>query len=166
MSLLEAVFGLAILAVLSGLAFSIFSWASTMFALSSVRLELQGEIRRINSALRRDILGILLHQRGQPSGHSHGLIAPPIPSPTVDVQRDAICFAALTDIHNPASYDKDVGLCKFDAWTVYCPYTDPSNPNLCKLFHIEYHPTLPASVNCPRQIFTEPPALFGQTRWV
>ncbi|MBT9587348.1 hypothetical protein IV102_28665 [bacterium] len=152
-SLLEAVLGMAILAILSGLAFSIFSWASTMFALSSVRLELQGEIRRVNSALRRDILGScytsVVNHPVTVTVSQH----PPDLLPTVNVQRDAICFAALTDIHKPASYDKDVGLCKFDVWTVYCPYTDPTNPNLCKLIRYRVSPHAPSISQLPMADF-------------
>ena len=152
-TLIELIAGFGILSLLTGLVFIIFSWASSMFAISSVRLELQGEIRRINNALRRDILGSCYTSVINHPVTVSVSLNPPDPTPTVNVQRDAICFAAITDIHNPASYDHAVGLCKFDVWTVYCPYTDPADPNNCKLFRYRVEPHAPSISQLPMTVF-------------
>ena len=128
--------GLSIFSFLVLVAFDMFALGSSQFELSNGRLELQGEIRRINGALRRDILtscftSISSHS---PAGSPFTVPAtPPIPLPTVNVTRDTICFASKADPANPVT-DPTTGLSMFGAWTIYCPYTNPDNVYDCKLY--------------------------------
>lgn len=133
-SLIETTVGLVVLSSLAVVTFALFAWCTTVFRYSSTRIELQGEIRRINNAMRRDILGTAYTSLNKCIIELYVPDRPPDLEPKVKVRRSPVCFAAITDISDPNSYNPDIGLCHFDAWTIYNPYTNPDDPTDCRLY--------------------------------
>ena len=139
-TILELIVGFALLMVMSALTFSIFTWCASMFQMGSTRLELQGEIRRINNALRRDVLGSCFTSISAKPLTAQALLHPPDAAPLVTVPRSAVSFACMLDNKNPANYDSGTGLSMFDSWTVYYPSTNPADVNECKLYRYRIGP--------------------------
>lgn len=133
-TILETTVGLVVLSSLAVVTFALFAWCTTVFRYSSTRIELQGEIRRINNAMRKDILGTAYTSLIKCERDYIVPDRPPDLQPTVNVTRSAVCFAAITDISDPNSYNPDIGLCHFDCWTIYNPYTNPLDVTDCKLY--------------------------------
>jgi hypothetical protein len=148
-SLLELIVGLAIFSVLVLTAFDVFALGTSTFQLTSGRLGLQGEIRRINGALRRDILSSCFTSISSfPQAVNVSATPPSLPMDQ-SAARDAISFASMADSGNTVCYNTSItpynattGLSQFGCWTVYCPYTNPANVYDCKLYryHCDYHP--------------------------
>lgn len=135
-SLFETVAGLGFLSLLAVLSFQIFAWSSGMFSLTNARLELQGEIRRINGAVRRDMLESAFVSVSTkyisipitlPAGSTN-------PADTKMCARDPISFSSMIDPTSPNSYTVDNGFSLFNCTTIYYPYTSPTDPYDCKLY--------------------------------
>ena len=135
-SLLETVIGMVIFSLLGILTFQIFAWSSSTFQLTTVRLELQGEIRRINAAVRRDMLeSAFVSVSSRFSNVSVTL--PPGSTNPADTQvcaRDAISFSSMIDPTSPNSYTTQFGFSLFNCTTIYYPYTLPGEPYDCRLY--------------------------------
>lgn len=161
-SLPELVLSISLLAILTGMAFEIFEWSSTIFRISNVRVELQGELRRITGALRRDFL---LSSFTSLSQHGDSLTVPDHPpdvAPAVTVERTTIAFATIENISNSANYDAATGQSKFDCWTVYCPYTDPIDKSKCTLYRYRVEKHTPDLTQLSMDSITKaPPYNFG-----
>lgn len=143
MSILETTCSIALLGLLSIVAFQAFDWGSNLFRVSNGRVELQAELRRINTALRKDFLLSSFTSLGTHRSEYNVPEHPPDPAPAIKVVREALCFASMLDCHKSANYDPATGQSKFDCWTIYCPYTDPANESRCSLYRyrVEEHPS-------------------------
>lgn len=167
-SLLEVTVGTAMLSLLGILAFTVFAWCSSTFALSNTRLELQGEIRRINTAMRRDILGSCFTSLS--SNYVNVTISKNPPDPIsldpIVVPRDGISFSSISNMTNYAdSYDHDTGLCKFDCWTVYCAWTNPDDIYDCRLYRYRVEAHAGNISQLPLDGFTKPTSAATSYMW-
>lgn len=133
-TLIEVIAGCVVLGLLTLVIFNVFALASTSFQTTSVRLELQGELRKICTELRREF---------EQSTYASVAIAPqvvvvpdqpPDPTPTSNVNRDGLCFASLANPQGPGTVDNVTGLTRWDGYTVYSPYWAVADPANCKLF--------------------------------
>ncbi len=156
-SLPELILSISLLAILTGMAFEIFDWSSTIFRVSNVRVELQGELRRVTGALRRDFL---LSSFTSLSEHGESFTVPDHPpdaAPASSVERTTIAFATIEDISNPHNYDAATGQSMFDCWTVFCPYTDPSNHSQCTLYRYRIEKHTPSLTQLSMDSIKTPP---------
>jgi len=132
-TLIEVIAGTVVLGLLTLVIFSVFSMASTSFQTTSVRLELQAELRKICTDLRREFEQSTYSSVAIASRTVVVLDQPPDPTPTSTVHRDGLCFASLANPQAVGTVDNVTGLTRWDGYTVYSPYWVNSDVSNCKL---------------------------------
>ncbi len=132
-TLLEALVSCAILGSLMLAACAVFELGMQGFRLGTTRLDLQGELRRVLTPLRKELrnssyLSVSMVSPPLCSVQSN----PPQPTPLEAVRRDAICFNGLRK-WVPGSYDVQNGLPKWDCYVVYFATQDSPDGTMVRM---------------------------------
>ncbi|MBX3170830.1 MAG: prepilin-type N-terminal cleavage/methylation domain-containing protein [Candidatus Eremiobacteraeota bacterium] len=132
-SLLELLIALAILGGLTATLFVIFSMGSRSFQVGTGRADLQSDMRRVLTALRKDVHNSSFSSISTLDSQISVPQRPPAPLPTINVQRGAVCLNGLRRPQNPTSYDSDSGLPRWDCYIVYWATKDVPEGKLMRM---------------------------------
>ena len=112
-SLVETMVGMVILFALFLTLFQILDLAFTQFQLGSSRTGLQGELQRCMAFLNREL------QQSSVYTVAAAPITPPVDVSGVNVSRDAMSFAFISDTTNATNYDSATGLPLWNRYNIY-----------------------------------------------
>lgn len=131
-SLLETLFTVAIMGGLMAILAGVFAAATANLKLGATRLELQSELRRVVTPLRRDLRNtnfLSVSRVGQTCSVSAN---PPAAGPKVDVARDGLALNGLKQPLADASYDPDSGKPLWDCYVLYFATRDDPDGRLVR----------------------------------
>lgn len=118
-SLLELIVSSSLFLLLFGMIFVVFTDGSRGFQQAVLRQDLQGDLMNLSARLRQDVR--------LSDFNSANLVGRTVTrSDGVDVSRDGLAFAALSDWDDPTNYDAVTGLPDWNRYTVYYA-TDSGN---------------------------------------
>ena len=118
-TLLEALITVLILGGLTGVVFMVFAVGASAFRVGNNRLDLQSDLRRVLTPLRRDLENTSFQSISATNSEIDTPQNPPAGSPTVLARRDGICMNALRDSLSDSSYAPGTGLPNWDGFLLY-----------------------------------------------
>lgn len=132
-TLLESFVMIAILGGLVICVFGVFSVGVSGFKVGSNRLELQGEMRRVLTPLRKDLQNSSYQTISNLAASTSVPEKPPFANPVINVQRDGICMNGLRDLISDSSYDANSGQPIWDCFVCYFGTLDSPNGKMVRM---------------------------------
>jgi len=166
-TLLEALITVLILGSLTGVVFMVFAVGASAFRVGNNRLDLQSDLRRVLTPLRRDLENTSFQSISATTSEVDTPQNPPAASPTVLARRDGICMNALRDSLSDASYAPGTGLPNWDGFLLYFATRDNPDGRMVRL--VLKDPT-PGVLSVPRNLaaadlsLANPDVVSGEAR--
>ncbi len=132
-TLLEALITVLILGGLTGVVFMVFAVGASAFRVGNNRLDLQSDLRRVLTPLRRDLENTSFQSISATNSEIDTPQNPPAGSPTVLARRDGICMNALRDSLSDSSYAPGTGLPNWDGFLLYFATRDIPDGRMVRL---------------------------------
>lgn len=132
-TLLESLVTLAVFGGLIIFLFVMFSVGVSGFKVGTNRLDLQGEMRRLLTPLRKDLQNSSFQTVSTVALSASVPQNPPFATPTVSVQRDGLCMNGLRDLGSDTSYDADSGLPIWDCFICYFATMDSPDGKMVRM---------------------------------
>ena len=142
--MLESLITIAVLGGLTLVVFAVFEVGVTGFKVGGNRLDLQGDLRRLLTPLRKDLQNSSFQSLSMVAVSASNIpLKPPSPTPSVTVQRDGLCMNALRNAQDEGSYNSDSGLPIWDCFICYFATQDaPDGKMIRMLLRDPTHDTL------------------------
>jgi prepilin-type N-terminal cleavage/methylation domain-containing protein len=131
-SLLETMFTVAIMGGLMAILAGVFATATANLKLGATRLELQSELRRVVTPLRRDLRNTNFLSVSRVGQTCSVAANPPATQPKVDVARDGLALNGLKRPLLDSSYDSDSGKPLWDCYILYFATRDDPDGRLVR----------------------------------
>ncbi|MFN8610519.1 MAG: prepilin-type N-terminal cleavage/methylation domain-containing protein [Vulcanimicrobiota bacterium] len=132
-TLLESLVTIAVFGGLVVFLFGVFSVGASGFKVGTNRLELQSEMRRVLTPLRKDLQNSSFQTMSSVAVSTNVPQNPPFPSPGLDVQRDGICMNGLRNLNSESSYDSETGLPVWDCFICYFGTLDSPDGKMVRM---------------------------------
>lgn len=148
-TLLESLVTLSVFGGLLVFMFVVFSVGVSGFKVGTNRLDLQGEMRRVLTPLRKDLQNSSFQTISSLAVETNVPQNPPMATPTVQVQRDGLCMNGLRDLSSDDSYDPNSGLPVWDCFICYFATQDSPDGKLVRMLLRDRTPDV---VGIPRSL--------------
>lgn len=133
-TLLESLVTIAVLGGLVLVVFAVFEVGVTGFRVGGNRLDLQGDLRRVLTPLRKDLQNSSFQSLSMVTVSAYNIpLKPPAASPAVTVQRDGLCMNGLRNTQDDDSYDADSGLPVWDCFICYFASLDAPDGKMLRM---------------------------------
>ncbi|MBN9413980.1 MAG: prepilin-type N-terminal cleavage/methylation domain-containing protein [Candidatus Eremiobacteraeota bacterium] len=133
-TLLESLITIAVMGGLVLMVFAVFEVGVTGFKVGGNRLDLQGDLRRVLTPLRKDLQNSSFQSVSTVSVTADNIpLKPPNPSPAATVQRDGLCMNGLRNSQDDDSYDNVSGLPIWDCFVCYFATQDSPDGKMVRM---------------------------------
>lgn len=133
-SLLESLVTIAVLGGLVIVIFAIFEVGVTGFKVGGNRLDLQGDLRRLLTPLRKDLQNSSYQSLSAVAVSAANIpLKPPKATPAATVQRDGLSMNGLRNYQDEDSYDGDSGLPIWDCFICYFATLDSPDGKMVRM---------------------------------
>ena len=114
--------------------FAVFEVGVTGFKVGGNRLDLQGDLRRVLTPLRKDLQNSSFQSISAVSVKADNIpLKPPSPNPATTVQRDGLCMNGLRNSQDDDSYDSVSGLPVWDCFVCYFATLDSPDGKMVRM---------------------------------
>ncbi len=133
-TLLESLITIAVLGGLVLVVFAVFEVGVTGFKVGGNRLDLQGDLRRVLTPMRKDLQNSSYQSVSMLAVSAANIpLKPPGATPSTTVERDGLCMNGLRNPQDDDSYDSDSGLPIWDCFVCYFATQDSPDGKMVRM---------------------------------